>query len=111
MKALRMYCTILCFAYVEPLKASMGTVGAHIPVSQRNKRVYEVIDKNLCPKDFKLSLRAAGKPTQDSCCLQSCVFPTTRIMQTMLKIIKIIKFPSQINDQISVWMMTAVGFK
>ena len=51
----------------------------------RNERVYEVINKDYFPKDFKVSLIGTGMVTPDSCCLYSCFFPL-RINRTMLKI-------------------------
>ena len=54
-----------------------------------------------------------GVVTPDSCCLHSFfLIPVMRIKRTMLKIAVIEnKFPLQINEEISVWLKTALGLK
>ena len=52
-------------------RKQLGTVSAWIIIFMpySNERAHEVINKNLFPRNFKVSKRARGRPATDSCSL------------------------------------------
>ena len=49
--------------------------------------------------------------TTDGCSLHSCFFPLQNKVNDAENFAYLNQFPLQINDEISVWLMTALGFK
>ena len=74
----------------------------------RNERVYEVINKDYFPKDFKVSLIGTGMATPDSCCFHLCFFPLCSL--TRLNLVVVVGASFELSLQTSFLMCSSAHY-